>query len=136
MAQVTVEGEIGAGIDEVWKLVSDFVGFIASQGLEVKGEGEGIGMLRTLTIGDIIIVERLEELNDASHKTSYSIVSGPIPVTNYLGTIQLTAAGDATTAITWTGTYQPDGVTEEQAARMMERTYQGGIKAIQKHFGG
>jgi hypothetical protein len=134
MAQVKVEGDVAAPIEDVWKLVGDFVGFISSQGLEVAGEGQGIGMLRTITIGSMTIVERLEALDDSNHRTSYSIVSGPIPVTDYLSTIELTSAGDAVTKVTWSSNFEPTGITEEQAIQMIEPTYQGGIKALRKHF--
>jgi Polyketide cyclase / dehydrase and lipid transport len=139
MAQVKVEGDVAATIDDVWKVIGDFVGFIAAQGLQVTGEGEGIGMLRTLTVGPTTVVERLEALDEANHKTSYSIVSGPIPVTDYLATIELAALELAAldgpaTKVTWSATFEPAGVTEDQVTEMMKRTYAGGIKALQRHF--
>ncbi len=134
MAEAKVEGEIAAPLDDVWKVVSDFVGIIEVQGLPVEGEGEGIGMLRTLTIGDIKIVERLEELDDATHTTSYSIVSSPMPVSDSRGTIRLTAAGADATHITWSNTFEPSGMAEADAVQILEKTYGGGIKALKRHF--
>jgi hypothetical protein len=136
MTQVKVEGDIAAAIDEVWKVVGDFVGFIGAQGLQVVGEGEGIGMLRTLTIGPTTVVERLEALDETNHQTSYSIVSGPIPVTDYLATIELAAVEGPATKVVWSATFTPAGVAEDQATEMMKRTYAGGIKALQRHFAG
>jgi hypothetical protein len=60
-----------------------------------------------------------------------------MPVRDYTGTIQLHPAGDdATTTMTWSGRFQPEGITDEQAIAMMEQVYQGGIKSLQKHFTG
>jgi len=134
MAEARVEGEIAAPLDDVWKVVSDFVGIIAVQGLPVEGEGEGVGMIRTLTIGDIKIVERLEEVDEATHTTSYSIVSSPMPVSDSRGTIHLAAAGEDSTRITWSNTFEPAGMAEADAVQVLEKTYGGGIKALKRHF--
>ena len=61
MAEVKVEGELGASVDEVWKLVGDFVGMVESMGAPVEAKGEGIGMTRTIAMGPQPIVERLGE---------------------------------------------------------------------------
>jgi len=134
MAEAVVEGVIAAPLDDVWKVVSDFVGLVATQGLPVEGEGKGIGMLRTLTMGPNKIVERLDGLDDATHTTSYSIVSGPLPVSDCRGTIHLSAAGDHATHITWTANFEPAGMAEADAVQMMQKAYGGGIKALNRHF--
>lgn len=134
MAEAKVEGDIAAPLDDVWKVVSDFVGIIAVQGLPVEGEGEGVGMIRTLTIGDIKIVERLEEVDDATHTTSYSILSSPLPVSDSRGTIRLAAAGEDTTHITWSNTFEPAGMAEADAVQLLQKSYSSGIKALNRHF--
>ncbi len=136
MTQIKVEGDIAADIDAVWKLVSDFVGFLTAQGLDCTGEGDGIGMERAIKVGSSTVVERLESLDEAARRTSYTIVSGPLPVRDYTGTIQLTAGGEDATTLTWSGSFQPEGISDEQAIEMMEQVYQGGIKSLQKHFAG
>ena len=134
MAECAVEDNITAHIDEVWKVVSDFPGVIALMGVPVESEGEGIGMTRSVAMGEAKIVERLEALDPATYSTSYSIVSGPFPLTGYYSTIRLAPAGDRETRITWSGRFEPDGITEEEAVKMIEQVYAGGIKGIQKHF--
>jgi Polyketide cyclase / dehydrase and lipid transport len=136
VAEAFAEGDVPAGIEDVWKVVSDFVGVIALMGVPVDSEGEGVGMTRSVAMGGTRITERLEALDPDTYSTSYSIVTGPIPVTGYLSTIRLTSAGDATTHITWSGRFEPDGISEADAVKMIEQVYAGGIKGIQKHFAG
>jgi polyketide cyclase/dehydrase/lipid transport protein len=134
VAEAKVEGDIAAPLDDVWKVVSDFVGIIAVQGLQVEGEGEGIGMTRTLTMGSIEIVERLDEVDDDTHTTSYSIISSPLPVSGCRGTIRLASGGEDSTHITWSANFEPDGMAEADAVQLLQKTYTGGIKALNRHF--
>lgn len=134
MANVVVDDQIAAPIDDVWKVVSDFVGLLQIAGMTVEGEGEGIGMVRKITMGENTFVERLEAQDDTAYTTSYSIVSGPLPVTDYYSTIQLRPAGDAATAISWNGSFVPAGIPEDQALAMIRGVYENGVKSIQKHF--
>jgi Polyketide cyclase / dehydrase and lipid transport len=134
VAEASAEGDIPAGIEEVWKVVSDFVGVIAMMGVPVQSEGDGIGMTRTVAMGGGEITERLEAIDPEAHTTSYSIVTGPIPVKGYLSTIRLDPRGDDATHITWSGRFEPDGVSEEEAVKMIGRIYTGGVGAIQKQF--
>jgi Polyketide cyclase / dehydrase and lipid transport len=134
MANVKVEDRIAAPIDDVWKVVSDFVHVLRIGGMNVEGDGEGIGMTRTITMGDNTFVERLEAQDDATHTTSYSIVSGPLPVSDYYSTIQLEPAGDSATAISWNGRFEPAGIPEDQAVALIRGVYENGVKSLQKHF--
>ena len=134
MAEVKVEGELGAGVDEVWKVVGDFVGLIEGMGVPVESEGEGIGMTRKISMGPAPIVERLEERDDAAKKIVYSILEGPLPVSNYVSTMQLTEAGSGRTNLTWSSTFDPVG-DEAAAKQVVTGIYDGGIKGLQARFG-
>src|SRR5437667_10259872 len=107
MAEVREEGELGASVEEVWKLVGDFGGFVAAMGVPVELDGDGIGQTRTMSMGPEPMVERLEERDDAARRLVYSIVSGPMPVTGYRSTMQLSSAGDDRTILTWSSTFRP-----------------------------
>lgn len=136
MVEVREVGELGAGVDEVWKLVGDFGGLIEAMGLPVTVEGEGIGQIRKIAMGPDPVVERLEERDEQAKRVTYTILSGPLPVANYSSTMQLSPAGDGRTRIEWSGNFDPaPGSTEEEAKGVMAGVYQGGIKAMQGRFG-
>ena len=134
MAEVREEGELGAGIDEVWGVVGDFVGLIEGMGLPVESEGEGIGMTRTISMGPEPVVERLDERDEAAKKLVYSIQAGPIPVKDYVSTMQLSEAGEGRTKLVWSSTFEPVG-DEAAAKQMVSGIYTGGIAGLQGRFG-
>ena len=137
MASTRVEGDIAAPLDDVWKVVSDFGGFLEAQGVPVEVEGQGVGALRKVTIGSAVIVERLESVDDETHTTSYSIVEGPLPATDYLATIRLTSTGDSETHVEWSSTFEPGGgMSDADVSQIIGSVYEGGIKGLQRHFGG
>lgn len=135
MAEVRAVGEIGAGVDEVWTLVGDFGGFIAAMGLPVTVEGSGVGQTRTITTGAVPTIERLEGLDAEARTIVYSIVSGDLPVSGYVSTMELTSLGDGRTRLTWTSIFQPVGA-EADAIAFIERIYRAGIKGLQARYGG
>ena len=94
-------------------------------------EGSGIGSVRTLKMGGIELQERLEHTDDAGRTFSYSIISGPVPVENYLA-MTIHDADQGKSRITWQGSFEPKGVTEEDCAKLFTGVYQGGIAAIRK----
>jgi hypothetical protein len=135
VAEVHETAELGASVDEVWKLLSDFGGFIEAMGLPVELEGDGIGQTRSIAMGPVPTVERLEELDEANTRLVYSIVSGPLPVQNYRSTMQLTEVGDGRTKLDWSSTFDPAGMDEADAVNIVSGIYQGGIGGLQGRFG-
>src|SRR3954466_1989439 len=71
--------------------------------------------IRTLVTkdGKAAFVERQTARSDAEHSYSYSFLSSPLPVTNYSSTIKVTAKGEGTSVVTWTGSYTPDSGKEK-----------------------
>jgi hypothetical protein len=137
MAEVHEAGELGASIDEVWKLVSDFGGMLESMGVPVELSGpEGIGQERKIALGPEPTVERLEELDNDGHRLVYSILSGPLPVSNYLSTMQLSAIGETRTKLDWSSTFDPgEGFAEADAVNVVTSIYNGGLAGLQARFG-
>src|SRR4051794_15904451 len=136
MAEVHVEGELGASIDEVWKLVSDFGGIIEALGLPVDVEGDGVGAVRTISMGGSDTVERLEALDADAKSLTYSMVRGPLPVENYLATMQFTALGDGRTKLDWTATFDAArGGNADDLVPIVRSIYEGGIGGLQARFG-
>ena len=115
MAEFVVEKEIEGGVDAIWAVVADFGGLTWAPGIEfceVEG-AEGVGQVRKVKMGPIEIHERLEEFDAASHRLSYSIVQGPLPVENYLATVELASAGEGKTLARWGAKFDTPGMDEE-----------------------
>jgi hypothetical protein len=121
MAQVTVRQKMGQPGEKVWALVGDFgdVSWMPG-GTTAELEGEGPGMARI--IGGAIR-EQLESIDPAKRTLVYTIPEGiPFPVTGYRST--MTVAGDGDDCeLTWSCSFEPDGVPEEQAVAIIEGMY-------------
>jgi carbon monoxide dehydrogenase subunit G len=139
MAEVKVSEELEASADAVWTLLSDFGG-IAKWGGGIEGctvEGEGVGAVRTITVGGgASIQERLESCNDAERTFSYAIIGkSPLPVSDYLSTVVVTALGASRARVDWSSTFEPTGVPAEQAQGIIRGVYEGGIKGLKRTLG-
>lgn len=133
MTRVNVRETIEAPADSVWALVGDFGG-LARIGLVPKCEveGEGVGAVRTIEMGDARIRERLEAYDGTGRLLSYSIVdAGPLPVKDYEATIRVIDDGSERCIVDWSGSFEPTG-DEAEAIRAIEDIYNGGIQGLKR----
>ena len=137
MGSVKVVETVNASADQVWELFRDFGGITRfSQGIDsCTVEGEGLGAVRTITMGGgLKLQERLEAFDDGGRTLSYAIIGDhPLPFDNYLSTVKVVDQGDACT-VEWSSTYDPKG-TADQASGLIQGIYKGGITGIKKALG-
>ena len=138
MVSVKVTERIETTADAVWELFRDFGGIQRfSPGIEkVEVTGAGIGAVRTIRLpGGVSLQERLEAFDDRGRRLQYAIVGGPIPVSSYLATIEVKDEGARTCRIDWSSQFEPKGIGDEQAHRMIEGVYKSGIAGVKKALG-
>ncbi len=137
MVDVKVSERIEAKAEAVWDLFRDFGGVARfNEGLErCELDGEGIGAVRTLTLpGGVTLRERLEALDDAARRLQYSILDGPIPVRDYLSTVEVHADGEGC-QVDWSSHFEPVGMPDAQARELIEGVYRGGLAGIRRALG-
>ena len=102
----------------------------------VRYEGEGIGMVRYISMGGGEVVERLDVLDPDTLTMTYAITNddSPLPFLNYSATVQITDNGDGTCSVDWTGTFDPKG-DEAAAVNAATGIYAGGIKGAKIQLG-
>jgi hypothetical protein len=128
----SIKGSSTASADAVWAKIGDFCGIGKWHPAIEKCVLSADGKQRTLSLkGGGTVVEKLEKRDDAAHSYTYSIVDGPLPVTNYVSTISVAAAGTGST-ITWSGKYDAKGASDADAKKTMDGVYQGGIDQLVK----
>ncbi|MFV0257420.1 MAG: SRPBCC family protein [Acidimicrobiales bacterium] len=136
--EVTRVGRYTVGADRLWALVSDFGGIadildgVASCSLD----GEGVGAIRSIPAGGGTVRERLDELDPDAHRLTYSIVDGPMPFVDYSATMAITEDGKDACTLTWTGSFQPDGIPADKAERLAGGIYEGGIAGFRAALDG
>ena len=137
MAEAKVVKKVGTSADAVWAQLSDFAGIKPGGPIEaVRYEGEGVGMVRYLTMGGSDVVERLD-VHDSDNQTfTYSIINedAPLPFSNYSATVRITDDGDGTCTVDWTGTFDAKG-DEETAINTATGIYAGAIKGAKIALG-
>ena len=132
---VAVKEGIAASADAVWAILGDFGGIKVGGAITAfHMEGEGVGAVRTISMGGGQIVERLETYDPEGLTFSYAITNkdSPLPVSNYSSVVQITRDGADACTVEWTGTFEPRGVPEAQAEAIVRGIYTGGIKGARQ----
>jgi hypothetical protein len=140
MAKVSMSVNLPASADKVWDLIGGFNALPDWHPAVEKSEveGDGTGSVRTLHLaGGGTITERLVQLDDAGRVYSYSILSSPLPVANYTGTIRLKESADGSgCALEWESDFEAAGAPEGDAVQVIQGIYQAGFDNLKKMFGG
>ena len=129
MSVVIETASFAVPASRLWALVCDFGSLdkIMEGVDECVLEGEGVGATRTIATGNGQIVESLDVLDHEKMTLVYSIVSGPMPFKNYSATMVVAADSDDSCSLTWTGSFEADGVPPEKAERIASGVYRAGI---------
>jgi hypothetical protein len=131
MVSVVVEKDIPQPAAKVWALLADF-GDISWSGMDnVEVEGEGVGMIRRIIVGEGAAVERLEAYDSEAMSFTYAIVSGnPLPIDNLKGSPKVTAVDDSNCRLSWTVTGAEAGISEQEAGDMLSGFYSGLLETV------
>ncbi|MDP4005295.1 SRPBCC family protein [Methylobacterium sp. NEAU K] len=130
--EVTKSVDVAASPDAVWKTIGGFCGIgdwhpvIEKCALSKKGGKE----IRTLSLkGGGTIVEEEESRDDKKMDYTYTILEGPLPVTDYHSTIMVAKAGSGS-KVTWKGTFKAKGAPDAKAQEAIAGVYDAGLKGI------
>ncbi len=138
MSEVVESGSFAVPADKLWELVRDFGGLadIMPAIESCETEGEGVGMLRTMTMGPgAPVVERLDVCDDPTRTLTYSITEGPLPFSDYSATMVVSEDSAEACTLTWTGQITANGVPQEKAEKLASGIYQGGIAGYRNALG-
>lgn len=129
MRAVEVIVQVDAPVDRIWEVLADFGGFLKWAGGPddtIGMEGDGIGMIRHLSMGVGEIAEKLTELDTDQKILGYELEYGePIGMKEYRAQVQVKSVGDKC-ELYWLGAFQPvDPRAEDQVADTLDATYRG-----------
>ena len=134
MASAKVVHQFDLPASELWALLGDFGDTGKWSGRPAAAcvqEGDGIGALRTLTLVDGgVIVDRLEAQGDYYY--TYSIVSSPLPVSAYRATMAISPVDSSSSQLTWSGDFEPIGMSDAEAIIFWESIYRMGIAMMER----
>jgi hypothetical protein len=119
-------------VDAVWQKIGDFCGIANWHPAIAKCDLSADKKDRTLTLkGGGTIVEHLVRWSDKTHSYTYKIVSGPLPVDDYISTIHVHAAKSGSgSVISWRGHYTAKGASDADAKKAIDGVYDAGLTAL------
>jgi hypothetical protein len=132
-AEVSETSEFKAPAQKVWETASpDFCGIGQWHPAVEKCAMSDGGKTRTLSLkGGGTIVEKQTSWDPSKMSYSYDIVESPLPVQNYKSTFVVAPNGDSASTITWSSTFEPKGASEDEAKKVIQGIYSGGLEALQ-----
>lgn len=135
-AEISKQLDVAASPDKAWAAVGEFCGIgdwhPAVEKCELSNQGKD--KLRTLTLkGGGTIVEKLVKWEPKKHSYTYAIVSSPLPVSDYISTLSISAHGEGSRLV-WKGKFTPVG-DEAKAKEVVGGIYTDGLAGIGKKAG-
>jgi hypothetical protein len=138
MSKVSMETKLPVRPEELWTTIGKFGSLAEWHPAFTKSEatGETKGSTRTLTLaGGGQIEERLEQKSDSEKVCRYSILSGPLPLADYVAELRVRDNGDGTSTVEWSSEFQPKGAPESDVVKTIQGVYQTGFDNLKKMFG-
>ena len=135
MTRVACQTTIHVPADVVWQVISDFGAACQYLSMVVNCtvKGEGVGALRTLTSADgtDAIVERLEALDQVTHRLSYALLTDT-PFHDCLTTMLVHDLGQGQAEVEWSATFEADGLPADEARDMLEAALAANCLALKQ----
>ena len=80
------------------------------------------------------MTEKLLAYSAARHSYSYAFLKSPLPVKNYVATIELTETADGKTLMKWRSTFDADGAPDDKAKEAILGIYDAGLAKVAAIF--
>ena len=65
----------------------------------------------------------------------YRLTEGPLPVNDYVATMEVAAQGPTATTVTWSSTWEPEGAPEAEIRGLLEGLYNAALENVDKALG-
>ena len=138
MAKVSSSTELPVSAKTVWAVIGNFNALPdwhpAVEKSELKKE-DGSTVRKLSLVGGGSIEEKLEQIDDKERLYTYSILSGPLPVSNYTATLRVRDSGSGCT-VEWGSEFDAQGAPENAAVEAISGIYEAGFENLKKMFGG
>ena len=132
MHSVTVSTHLHATPDEVWSKIGDPGAISAWHPAIAASPLDGEHRMCTLADG-AQIAEQIDEVDDDNRSYTYRIIESPLPLEDYISTIQVLPA-DGGASLVWTSSFEvSDGPPEDMVA-VIQSVYDAGISALRESF--
>ena len=98
-------------------------------------EGEGVGAIRTCVLGNgAALLERIDEINHDERRFRYAITDSPLPISNYIGTVELSDANNGGTTISWTAEFDVVAEARDEMIQTFSGAFSDGIDGLEANL--
>ncbi|MCJ2118831.1 SRPBCC family protein [Methylobacterium sp. J-001] len=130
--EVTRSADIAASPAKVWQTIGEFCGIGDwHPAIEKCVLSDKDGMkVRTLSLkGGGTLKEEQVSRDDKVMSYTYTILEGPLPVSDYKSTLAVAPEGTGS-KVTWSGTFNAKGAPDTVAVDAIQGIYESGLKAL------
>lgn len=137
MAKVIVSVTLAAPAARVWEFVGGFHALAEwSSSIKSSLPEQGGRVRRLKTTDGAVIAERLQTFNEAGREYTYTIVSGPIPVSNYRSRLKVTGEdGAADCTAEWSSEFDAADGVEEAMVGVFQHLYESAFVDLKRLMG-
>lgn len=124
----------------VWQKLGDFAALADWHPMVevVSVKGSGVGAVRTVTwTNGATLVEKLTDIDavtavdDQTGMMATAIVETSLSITNYASQLKVEAGPTpGTSLVTWSSTFDAEGISDKDAVNTMKNYYQEGLSAL------
>jgi hypothetical protein len=133
---------IPSSIDRVWSIIRDFNAFpswhpeVCDSSIEDDGPSDAIGCIRSLYLkSGGHFREQLLSLSDSKYSFTYTILESPLPMTDYVSTVQLRPVIDTDqTYAEWSSEFNCASEVEREVTKIVLDVYRGGFDFLKSKF--
>jgi hypothetical protein len=134
--KIVVTRDFNVAADCVWNILEDFgnMSWLNMAEISIQVIGEGIGMVRRVSLDGQYIDERLESINKKCQSLTYSIEECELfPFKNYLAEMKVESIGQNKCKMTWMSDFDECKMIKEEAEKMMLFNYNTMLDSLADH---
>ena len=134
--KIIVTRDFSVAADSVWSILEDFgnMGWLNMADISIEVIGEGIGMVRRVSLNGQYIDERLESMDKQAGLLTYSIEECELfPFKNYLAQMTVEKINEFECKMTWMSDFEEGNMPKEEAESMMTFNYNTMLDSLAVH---
>lgn len=133
---IIVTRDFKVAAEHVWSVLEDFgnMSWLNMADISIQVIGEGIGMVRRVSLNGQYIDERLESMDKEAKLLTYSIEECELfPFKNYLAQMTVEKINELECKMTWMSDFEEGDMPEEEAESMMTFNYNTMLDSLAVH---
>ena len=134
--KIIVTRNFNVPAEKVWNVLEDFgnMGWLNMADISIEVIGEGIGMVRRVSLNGQYIDERLESMDKQARLLTYSIKECELfPFKNYLAQMTVEKINEFECKMTWMSDFEEGNMPKEEAESMMTFNYNTMLDSLAVH---